>query len=69
MYERQGTLIDQEQRKALVWEMQQMIYDNWVYTQLTNHVYIDAHSKNWAGIETDLNAYSKKYWTSPYMVE
>jgi peptide/nickel transport system substrate-binding protein len=69
MYERQGTLVDQEERKALVWEMQQMIYDNWVYTQLTNHVYIDAHSKNWAGIETDLNAYSKKYWTSPYMVE
>ena len=69
MYERQGTLVDQEERKALVWEMQQIIYDNWVYTQLTNHVYIDAHSKNWAGIETDLNAYSKKYWTSPYMVE
>ena len=23
----------------------------------------------WAGIETDLNAYSKKYWTSPHMVE
>ena len=48
--------------------MQQVIYDNWVYTQLTNHVYIDAHSDKWAGIETELNAYSKKYWTSPYMV-
>ncbi len=69
MYKEQGTLVDPEERQALVWEMQQMIYDNWVYTQLTNHVYIDAHSAKWAGIETDLNAYSKKYWTSPYMVE
>ena len=30
-----------------------MIYDDWVYTQLTNHEYIDAHSAKWAGIETD----------------
>ena len=69
MYERQGTLVDPEERKELVWEMQQIIYDNWLYTQLTNHEYIDAHSDKWAGIETELNAYSKKYWTSPYMVE
>lgn len=69
MYAKQGTLVDPDERKQLVWEMQQVIYDNWVYTQLTNHEYIDAHRDNWAGIETDLNAYSKKYWTSPYMVE
>jgi len=69
MYLRQGTLVDPEERKQLVWEMQQMIYDNFVYTQLTNHEYIDAHSDKWAGIQTDLNAYSKEYWTSPYMVE
>jgi peptide/nickel transport system substrate-binding protein len=69
MYERQGTLVDPEERKQLVWEMQEMIYDNFVYTQLTNHEYIDAHSDKWAGIQTELNAYSKEYWTSPYMVE
>jgi peptide/nickel transport system substrate-binding protein len=69
MYQRQGTLVDPEARKQLVWEMQQVIYDDFVYTQLTNHEYIDAHSAKWAGIETDLNAYSKKYWTSPHMVE
>ena len=69
MYLRQGTLVDPEERKQLVWEMQQMIYDNFIYTQLTNHEYIDAHSDKWAGIQTDLNAYSKEYWTSPYMVE
>jgi peptide/nickel transport system substrate-binding protein len=69
MYEKQGTLVDPAARKDLVWQMQQVIYDNFIYTQLTNHEYIDAHRDNWAGIETDLNAYSKKYWTSPYMVE
>ena len=31
--------------------------------------YVDAYSDKWAGIESALNAYSKKYWTSPYMVE
>ncbi|HWB55910.1 MAG TPA: ABC transporter substrate-binding protein [Gaiellaceae bacterium] len=69
MYKKQGTLVDPAARKDLVWQMQQVIYDDFVYTQLTNHEYIDAHRDNWAGIETDLNAYSKKYWTSPYMVE
>ena len=69
LYVKQGTLVDQEERKQVVYEMQQMIYDNWVYTQLVNEQYIDAHSSKWAGIETELNAYSKKYWTSPYMVE
>jgi peptide/nickel transport system substrate-binding protein len=69
MYAKQGTLVDPAARKDLVWQMQQVIYDDFVYTQLTNHEYIDAHRDSWAGIETDLNAYSKKYWTSPYMVE
>jgi peptide/nickel transport system substrate-binding protein len=69
MYAKQGTLVDPEARKQLVWQMQQVIYDDFAYTQLTNHEYIDAHRDTWAGIETDLNAYSKKYWTSPYMVE
>jgi peptide/nickel transport system substrate-binding protein len=69
MYLKQGTLVDPEERKQLVWEMQQVIYDNFIYTQLTNHEYIDANSKKWAGIEPELNAYSKKYWTAPYMVE
>ena len=69
MYQKQGTLIDPEERKQIVWELKQVINDDWVYTQLTNHEYIDAHSDKWAGIETELNAYSKKYWTSPHMVE
>jgi len=69
LYSKQGATVDQEKRKQIVWEMQQIIYDNFLYTQLANEDYIDAHSAKWAGIETELNAYSKKYWTSPYMVE
>jgi peptide/nickel transport system substrate-binding protein len=69
LYAKQGATVDQEKRKDIVWEMQQIIYDNFLYTQLANEDYIDAHSKTWAGIQTELNAYSKKYWTSPYMVE
>jgi peptide/nickel transport system substrate-binding protein len=66
LYLEQGTSVDQDKRQEIVYEMQQMIYDNWVYTQLVNEQYIDAHTKNWAGIESNLNAYSKKYYTDPY---
>jgi peptide/nickel transport system substrate-binding protein len=68
LYLEQSTTVDQEERKEIVWEMQQMIYDNFVYTQLTNHEYVDAHSKAWAGIEPNLAAYSKKYYTAPHQV-
>jgi peptide/nickel transport system substrate-binding protein len=66
LYLQQGTTIDQDQRQEIVYQMQQMIYDNWVYTQLVNEQYVDAHTKNWSGIEANLNAYSKKYYTDPY---
>jgi len=68
LYQQQGTTVDPEARKQIVWRMQQMIYDNVLYTQLTNHVYLDAHRKEWGGITTDLtnlNAYAKLYWTRP----
>jgi peptide/nickel transport system substrate-binding protein len=65
LYQQQGITIDEEQRKQIVWQMQQNIYDNFLYTQLVNELYIDAHAKTWTGIEPNLNAYSKKYWTSP----
>jgi peptide/nickel transport system substrate-binding protein len=65
LYEKQGTVVNQAKRKAIVWKMQKMIYDNFVYTQLTNHVYIDANTTKWTGFQTELNAYSKKYYTSP----
>ncbi|MCC6224268.1 MAG: ABC transporter substrate-binding protein [Thermoleophilia bacterium] len=71
MYAKQGATIDPDERKAIVYEMQQAIYDNVLYTQLTNHVMLDAHSNTWGGITpelTNLAAYSKYYWTRPGML-
>jgi peptide/nickel transport system substrate-binding protein len=65
LYEKQGTAVNPKQRKAIVWKMQKMIYDNFVYTQLTNHIALDAYSTKWTGFEPELNAYSKVYYTSP----
>ncbi len=65
MYELQGTTIDPEKRKSLVYAMQKIVYDNFYYTQLTNHVFIDATSDKWTDFESELGGYSKVYYTSP----
>jgi peptide/nickel transport system substrate-binding protein len=68
LYEKQGTTIDADERAQVVQQMEQMIYDNFLYTQLTEHQYIDAHTKQWDGIEPNLNAYAKMYWTRVHKV-
>ncbi len=68
LYQKQGTTIDEDERAAIVQQMEQMIYDNFLYTQLTEHQYIDAHTTKWAGVEPNLNAYAKMYWTRVYKV-
>ncbi len=65
LYVKQGETIDPAKRKQIVWKMQQMVYDNFVYTQLINEELIDAHSTKWTGFHIELNAYSKGYYTSP----
>jgi peptide/nickel transport system substrate-binding protein len=65
LYQKQGVTVDPARRRAIVYKMQQMVYDNFVYTQLTNHVSLDANSTKWAGFQNQLNAYSKTYYTSP----
>jgi peptide/nickel transport system substrate-binding protein len=65
MYQKQGTAVNPQERKRIVWKMQKIIYDNFLYTQLVNEQYIDAHTTKWAGFRTELNAYSKLYYTSP----
>jgi peptide/nickel transport system substrate-binding protein len=66
LYVQQGTTVSPAKRKAIVWKMQKMIYDNWVYTQLVNEQLIDAHSTKWTGFRIELGAYSKQYYTSPH---
>jgi peptide/nickel transport system substrate-binding protein len=65
LYVKQGTTVNEAQRKAIVWKMQKMVYDNFVYTQLANEELIDAHSTKWTGFDIELGAYSKQYYTSP----
>src|SRR5947207_7010060 len=59
LYELQGVTTNPVKRKAIVWRMQKIIYDNVLYTQLANETLIDAHSTKWTGFQTALNAYSK----------
>ncbi|HEY0415503.1 MAG TPA: ABC transporter substrate-binding protein [Gaiellaceae bacterium] len=65
LYVQQGTTIDPAKRKAIVWRMQKLIYDNVLYTQLVNEVALDAYSAKWTGFHIQLSAYSKQYYTSP----
>jgi peptide/nickel transport system substrate-binding protein len=68
LYEKQGTTVDPEERKQIVWEMQQMIYDNFLYTQLVNLDDLEAHTKAWDGFSPALDAYSKKFYSQPHKV-
>jgi peptide/nickel transport system substrate-binding protein len=69
LYDLQGRTVDPKKREEIVHRMQQIIYDNFLYTQLTNHEAIDAFSNKWTGFQSELAAYSKVYYTSPHLVE
>jgi peptide/nickel transport system substrate-binding protein len=65
LYEQQGVTVNAAKRRAIIYKMQKMVYDAFVYTQLTNHVALDATSTKWTGFKNELNAFSKTYYTSP----
>ncbi|MEO8289871.1 MAG: ABC transporter substrate-binding protein [Gaiellaceae bacterium] len=68
LYDKQGTTVDEAERAQVVQQMEQIIWDNFLYTQLVEEQYVDAHSKQWTGIVPQLNAYAKMYWTRPHKV-
>ncbi len=63
LYAQQATLVDDASRKSVVDQMQQIIYDAVVYTQLVNMNQIDAHRLGWGGFHPELSGYSKRYYT------
>jgi ABC-type transport system substrate-binding protein len=65
LYRLQGVTINVAKRRAIINKMQKIVYDDFVYTQLTNHVALDATSAKWTGFKNQLNGYSKTYYTSP----
>jgi peptide/nickel transport system substrate-binding protein len=70
LYEQQGGTADQEKRKEIVWEMQDILYRDKPYIQLVVLDTITAHSTRWAGfLPGSLDAYTKAYNGSPYQVE
>ncbi len=68
MYAEQGVTLDPEARKEIVWEMQQILYDDRPYIQIVNMEVLGAWTENWAGFQPTLGGYSKKPWTQPHQV-
>jgi peptide/nickel transport system substrate-binding protein len=67
LYEEQGGTADQEARKEIVWEMQDILYRDKPYIQLVVLDTITANSTNWAGVlPGSLDGYSKRYHGEPY---
>ncbi len=63
LYELQATLVDEAERKKVVDQMQQIIYDDVIYTQLVNMNLLHAYREGWEGFSLDLSGYSKRYYT------
>jgi peptide/nickel transport system substrate-binding protein len=68
LYEQQGVTTDPEARKEIVWEMQQILYDDRPYIQLVNMEILSSWTKGWDGFLPQLGGYSKKPWTQPHQV-
>jgi peptide/nickel transport system substrate-binding protein len=61
MYAQQGTLVNESQRRDLVHKMDEIIYNNWVYTQLLNERGIAANRDNWVGYDPQMAGYNYSY--------
>jgi len=69
LYKEQGIAVDQEARKEIVWEMQDIMQADRPYIHLVVVDYITSWRSNWDGFHPDLIAYSKLPWTDPHQVE
>jgi peptide/nickel transport system substrate-binding protein len=63
LYDQQGVTLDQEERKAIVWEMQDIQNQDHPYLWVAQKQSISAYSKNWGGLsEPFLMGMSKIPW-------
>jgi peptide/nickel transport system substrate-binding protein len=67
MYEKQGTLVKVSDRMALVHQMDKIIHDNWLYTQLVNEQGIAAYNPQWAGYDAQALGYNYNAFTNPHL--
>jgi peptide/nickel transport system substrate-binding protein len=63
MYKQQATLVNESERKTLVRKMDEIIYNNWLYTQLLNEQGIAAHTDQWDGFDPQIQGYNLSFWT------
>jgi peptide/nickel transport system substrate-binding protein len=68
LYREQGVTVDQEERKEIVWEMQEIHARDRPYIHIATLDYITVWRNNWDGFHPDLTAYSKLPWTDPHQV-
>ncbi|HEX2045172.1 MAG TPA: ABC transporter substrate-binding protein [Gaiellaceae bacterium] len=69
LYQRQGVTVDQEERKQIVWDMQEIHARDRPYIHLVTLDYITAWRQGWDGFRPDLIAYSKLPWIEPHRTE
>ena len=62
MYKAQGVAVDAQERKDIVWEMQQKLYDERPYIQLVQLDLVTASNKNWTGFKANTSGLSKHEW-------
>jgi peptide/nickel transport system substrate-binding protein len=67
MYRKQATLVNQDERRELVWKMQEEIARQRPYINLVQMELVAAHRAEWTGFYPDLGAYCKCYYTSPHL--
>jgi peptide/nickel transport system substrate-binding protein len=66
LYLDQGVAVDQEERKQIVWEMQDIHQRDRPYIHLVAVEYVTTWRQGWDGFHPDLIAYSKLPWTDPH---
>jgi peptide/nickel transport system substrate-binding protein len=63
MYQKQGVTLDQGERKQIVWDMEEKIYNDKPYVMLNTEDVIEAHNTGWDGFvlspQGSFNALSK----------
>jgi len=68
LYEQQGVTIDQDARREIVWEMQEILYEDRPYIQLVALDFVAAHRANWSGLQPELTGFSKRPWVEAHQV-
>jgi peptide/nickel transport system substrate-binding protein len=72
MYQQQGVTLDEDERRRIVWDMQEMIFEDRPYIMLNYESWISANSKEWDGFVSSpqgvFNSLSKESLTEVHQV-